>query len=199
MPDPRLAALARKRLNFDPSQRELFTIENGWRLDEVRQPLPSEPPGPPLADGSWEAARRIARNYDFAEPSIVRATFDREQPLEDRNMLLELRLYGLRVHVGVRVGDIYDEQAAEDGREARLWGWNYRTLDGHVEQGQMDWQVWKWLDSGDVEFRIKAFSKPADEGNPIIRLGFRLFGRREQLKFLARTSERMARLTAAAV
>ena len=198
MRDPRLAALEGKRLNFDPSEPERFTPANGWRLDDVRQPLPSEPPGPPLADGSWEAARRIARDYDFAEPSIVRATFDREQPLEHRNMLLELRFYGLRFHVGVRVGDIYDEAVEVKGRRGRVWGWNYRTLEGHVEQGQMDWQVWKWVDSGDVEFRIKAVSKPADEGNPIVRLGFRLFGRREQLKFLARTSERMARLAAAA-
>jgi uncharacterized protein (UPF0548 family) len=198
MHDPRLAALESKRLNFDPSERERFTAANGWRLDDVRQPLPSEPPGPPLPDGSWEAARRIARDYDFAEPSIVRATFDREQPLEHRNMLLELRFYGLRFHVGVRVGDIYDETVEAEGRRGRVWGWNYRTLEGHVEQGQMDWQVWKWVDTGDVEFRIKAVSKPADEGNLIIRLGFRLFGRREQLKFLARTSERMARLTPAA-
>jgi uncharacterized protein (UPF0548 family) len=199
MGDSRLAALATKRLNFDPSDRERFTTANGWRLDDVRQPLPSEPPGPPLPNGSWEAARRLARDYDFAEPSIVRAIFDHKQPLENRNMLLELRFYGLRFHVGVRVGDIYDEMVEAGGRQGRVWGWNYRTLEGHVEQGQMDWQVWKWVDTGDVEFRIKAYSKPAREGNPIVRLGFRLFGRREQLKFLARTSQRMARLTAAEV
>ena len=195
----RVDELEGRKLNFDPTRPQEFSAANGWRHDDVRTSLPSEPPGPPLPDGSWETARRIARDYDFAEPSIVRASFDRDQPLEHRNMLLELRFLGLRLHVGVRVGDIYDEEGQRDGRDARVWGWNYRTLEGHVEQGQMDWQVWKFLDSGEVEFRIKAFSKPAGEGNPIIRLGFRLFGRREQLKFLARTGERMARLTAAAL
>jgi len=198
-PERRLAELEHKRLNFDLDRREEFKAENGWRIDEVRQPLPPEPPGPPLPHGSWEAARRLARNYDFAEPSIVRATFDPEQPLEHRNMLLELRFYGLRLYAGVRVGEIYDKTVDEHGTRGRVWGWNYRTLEGHIEQGQMDWQVWKWLDSGEVEFRITAFSKAASEGNPIVRLGFRLFGRREQLKFLARTSERMARLTTTAL
>ena len=198
-PERRLAELEHKRLNFDLDRREEFKAENGLRFDEVRQPLTPEPPGPPLPHGSWEAARRLARNYDFAEPSIVRATFDPEQPLEDRNMLLELRFYGLRFYAGVRVGEIYDDTLEEHGRTARVWGWNYRTLEGHIEQGQMDWQVWKWLGSGEVEFRIRAFSRAASDRNPIVRLGFWLFGRREQLKFLARTSERMAHLTAAAL
>jgi uncharacterized protein (UPF0548 family) len=193
------SSLGSKRLNFDPGQSAEFTEENGWHLDDVRQPLPPEPIGPPLSDGSWEAARRLARDYDFAEPSIVRAHFDRDQPLEDRNMLLELRFYGLRFYSGVRVGDVYDRTEDHDGRTARVWGWNYRTLEGHVERGQMDWQVWKWFDSGEVEFRIRAFSQAANEGSRIVRLGFRLFGRREQLKFLRRTSRRMARLTAGEV
>ena len=43
--------------------------------------------------------------------------------------------------VGVRVGDVYDEQRQLSGRRGRVFGWNYRTLRGHVERGQMDWQV----------------------------------------------------------
>jgi uncharacterized protein (UPF0548 family) len=69
-------------------------------------------------------------------------------------------------------------------------------LEGHVEQGQMDWQVWKWLDDGTVEFRIHAFSRAAKRGNLLVRAGFKLVGRREQLRFLRQTCRRMARLTA---
>jgi hypothetical protein len=47
-----------------------------------------------------------------------------------------------------------------------------------------------------VLFRISSFSRPAPHGNILIRLGFRAFGRREQLRFLKLTAERMARLTA---
>ena len=110
-------------------------------------------------------------------------------------MLLVLHFHWLRIRVGVRVGDVYDDERELDGRPGRLFGWNYRTLEGHVEQGQMDWQVWKFPDSGEVLFRIHSFSRPARGGNPLLRIGFRLFGRQEQLRFLKLTAERMARST----
>ena len=191
-----LERMRARPLNFDLSRREKYTPEHGWKTDDVRHALPPEPPGDPVAGGSWETARRIARNYDFADPSIVEGIFDREEPLEHRTMLLILHFHALRIGVGVRVGDVYDEKRELDGRPGRVFGWNYRTLEGHVEKGQMDWQVWKFPETGEVLFRIHSFSRPAGSGNPLKRIGFRLFGRREQLRFLALTSERMARLTA---
>jgi hypothetical protein len=191
-----LAALETRRVNFAPGSPEDFTAERGWHVDDFTQPLPSEPPGEPTEHGSWQTARRLARNYDFAEPSIVTAYFDPEHPLERRNMLLQLRFYGLSLWVGVRVGDVYDQVRRIGERSARVWGWSYRTLEGHVEEGQMDWQVWKWLDDGTVEFRIHAFSRATKRGNLLVRAAFRLIGRREQLRFLRQTCRRMARLTA---
>jgi len=194
-PDQALADLANRQVNFDLSRRAEYTPENGWHADDVRRTLPSEPPGEPVGDGSWETGRQIARNYDFADPSIVEAVFDREAPLEERTMLLILHFHRLRIHVGVRVGDVYDQERELDGRLGRVAGWNYRTLEGHVEKGQMDWQVWKFPDTGEVLFRICSFSRPAGGGNPLLRLGFKLFGRHEQLRFLNLAAERMARLT----
>jgi uncharacterized protein (UPF0548 family) len=191
-----LADLRDRPLNFDPTRRDEYTPERGWYADDVRRPLPPEPPGDPVPHGSWEAARRIARDYDFAEPSIVEGVFDRDEPLEDRTMLLILHFRALRIRVGVRVGDVYDERQDLDGRSGQVFGWNYRTLQGHVEKGQMDWQVWKFPDSGEVLFRISSFSRPSGGGNLLVRIGFRLFGRREQLRFLKLTADRMARLTA---
>jgi uncharacterized protein (UPF0548 family) len=192
-----LDALHDKGLNFDLGQGELVTAEHGWRIDDYRQPLPPEPPGPPRPGGSFEVARRLMRDYEFADPAIVRAIYHPDSPFEQRNMLLEGRFHGLRFHFGVRVGGVNDEQRTVDGRQAKVWGWNYRTLQGHLEMGQMDYEVWKWLDSGQVEFRIHAFSRPAHIPNPIIRLGFRLFGRRVQRRFARHACQRMARLTAA--
>ena len=186
-------------LNFDLRQRDRFTSLAGWRFDEYRQPLPKEKPGPPVPGGSWEIARRLVRDYEFADPTIIRAVYHPDRPLEGRDMLLEARFYGLRFHFGVRVGGVIDEARELDGRRVRVWGWNYRTLQGHLEMGQIDYEVWKWLDNGEVEFRIRRFSRPAEVGNPLVRLGFRLFGRREQLRFARRACERMARLTAAAL
>lgn len=192
----RLAELAHSDLNFDPADRRAFTPANGWRIDDVCQPLPAEPAGMPVTGGSWEIARRLMRGYEFADPSIVRAFYDPESSLERRNMLLKLQAFGL-VHMfaGVRVGEVYEETREVAGRQARVWGWNYRTLEGHPEMGQMDWQVWKWLDSGEVEFRVHAVSRGAHISNPFVRLGFRLVGRHERRAFLESTRRRMRTFT----
>jgi uncharacterized protein (UPF0548 family) len=192
-----LAALADKGFNFDPDQAEHFTAANGWHVDDYIQPLPPEPAGPPAPVGSFEVARRLMADYEFADPAIVRAVYAPESPLDRRDMLLEGRFWGLRFHFGVRVGGLVDEETAVDGRRLRRWGWNYRTLQGHLEMGQMDYEVGKWLDSGEVEFRIHVVSRPAHIPNPVIRLGFRLFGRRVQRRFARHACQRMARLTAA--
>jgi uncharacterized protein (UPF0548 family) len=190
-----LAELRSRDLNFDVTRRDEYTSENGWHADDVRHALPAEPPGAPTPGGSWETARAIARNYDFADPSIVRGVFDREEPLEQRTMLLILHFHRLRIYVGVRVGDVYDEERTLDGRRGRVFGWNYRTLEGHVEQGEMKWEVWKFPETGEVLFRVASFSRAAPRGSLLVRIGFRLFGRREQLRFLALTAGRMAQLT----
>ena len=117
------------------------------------------------------------RDYAFADPAIVRAVYDPAGELADRNMLLQARFGPLRFFFGCRVGAITDETRTVDGRAVRVWGWSYGTLAGHVERGQMDFAVWKWLDDGAVEFRIHVVSRRAKVRNPIIRLGFRLVGR----------------------
>jgi uncharacterized protein (UPF0548 family) len=192
-----LEALAGKSYNFDPDQSEHFTTDNGWKIDDYTQPLPPEPPGPPRPGGSFEVAQRLMRDYQFADPAIVRAIYAEDSPFERRDMLLEGRFYGLRFHLGVRVGGLVDQELALDGRPLRRWGWSYRTLQGHLEMGQMDYEVRKWLDSGEVDFRIHAFSRPAHIPNPVVRLGFRVFGRWVQRRFARHACQRMARLTAA--
>ena len=200
-PDARriLDELHDKGLNFELADRHRFRVSDGWLADDYCQPLPSEPPGPPVPGGSWEVAQRLMRDYEFADPSIVRAVYHPDRPLQERDMLLEVRFYGLRFRVGVRVGGVVDETREVDGRKVAVWGWNYRTLQGHLEMGQMDYEVWKWLDTGEVEFHTCRFSRRARAGNPIVRLGVRIFGRRQQVKFARRACERMARLTTAAL
>jgi uncharacterized protein (UPF0548 family) len=190
----RLAALADKPLNFDLAA--LQDPAGGWDVTDLCQRLPDEPPGDPVEGGSWQIARRLMRGYEFADPSIVRAYYDPAVPLERRNMLLKLQAFGvLHLYAGVRVGEVYDQTREVDGRGARVWGWNYRTLAGHVEMGQMDWEVWKWLDEGRVEFRVHAVSRPAPVPNPIVRIGFHLLRGRERRAFLESTRERMRTFT----
>jgi uncharacterized protein (UPF0548 family) len=194
-----LDALHDKALNFELGPRADFTAERGWHVDSYRQPLRAEEPGPPRPDGTWEVASRLMRDYEFADPAIVRAVYYGDRLLQDRDLLLEARFWGLRFHLGVRVGGVIDGTRRVDGRDVRVWGWNYRTLQGHLEMGQMDYEVWKWVDTGEVEFRISAFSRGAPMRNPILRIGFRLFGRHEQVKFARHACARMAKLTDAAL
>jgi uncharacterized protein (UPF0548 family) len=190
-----LADLNKRRLNFDPGAIDPYETGSGWRIDNYCQQLPREGPGAPSERGAWATARRLLRDYEFIDPSIVRAMYRTGGPLKGRDMLLELRLYSLRFHVGVRIVEVSERLLSEDGREATTWGWSYSTLEGNFEVGQMDYEVRKWHDTGEVEFRIHAFSRVAPIPNPVIRLGFRLFGRRKQTQFARRACERMLRLT----
>jgi uncharacterized protein (UPF0548 family) len=184
-------------LNFEPQPLEAYTPERGWHADALSQRLPAEAPGDPAPRGAWHVARRLMEDYRMADPRIVRATWAPGAPLLGRDMLLELRLFRvLSVHAGVRVTRVWDEDRAVGGRRARVFGYEYATLRGHVEVGRMDYELWKWTHDGALEFRLHAHSRASHDGAPWVRLGFRLFGRREQVRFYLRCCERMARLTA---
>jgi uncharacterized protein (UPF0548 family) len=182
--------------NFDPRRLRELVVEERWHHDDRRQPLPSEPPGEPVPGGSFGRAKALMRDYAFAEGSAVHAIFQEDAPLQGRDMLLVGRFLGLDFRLGVRVFEVVDERREEDGRPVQVSGWGYRTLHGHLERGEMRYEVRKWLDTGEVEFRIAAMSHRAHVGNPLVRIGFGLFGRREQLKFYDHTCEVMARKTA---
>jgi uncharacterized protein (UPF0548 family) len=192
----RLAALAGTPVNYDVEALDVSHPPPGWNVDDRCQALPAELPGDPVPEGSWEIACRLIRGYEFADPSLVRAHYDPARPLDGREMLLELRALGLvRVYVGVRVVHVYDEVRAVQRRQARVFGWAYRTLKGHVEEGQMDWQVWKWVDTGEVQFRVHAVSRTAPIPNPFVRVGFWALRAHERTLFLDSTSRRMRMLT----
>jgi uncharacterized protein (UPF0548 family) len=182
-----LIEMRARPLNFDPAAVGSPPRGGGWHVDDLAAPL---------ALGSFERARDAMRRYEVADPALVRAFYDERDPLEGRTMVLELRLRRLRFVVGVRVGAAYDERRDVDGRAVRVGGWNYRTLEGHLEMGQLAWEVWKWEDTGAVEFHIHAFSRPAPTDDLVVGLGYRLVGRRQQLRFYRRACARMAALTA---
>ena len=197
-PDRDRARLARLRdlpVNYDPAHTDPTATGAGWHIDDLSAELPGEASGEPVAGGSWQVARQLMNGYQIADPHRVRGIFDHQAPLQGRDMLLEIRFMMLRAHVGVRVTAPYEEIRTVDGRDAHVFGWAYQTLDGHFEQGEMHYQLWKWLDDGSVEFRIHAYSRPAKSGPLWLRLGFRLVGRRQQLQFYRTACRRIRRLT----
>lgn len=136
----------------------------------------------------------MVRGYQFTDHRRLRGVFRPDDPLLGRDMLLEGRFGPLRFHMGVRVTEIVDE--VRDG--ARVWGWTYDTLQGHLEQGRLTYEVVKDLTTGEVEFVIRAFSRRARIPDPLLATGFALFGRGVQLEFYHRAGQRVRDLLGAA-
>lgn len=192
----RLDDLARRPVNYDTESLDLDNPGPGWHVDDRLHPLPSEAPGPPEDERSFQIAARLIRGYAFADPSLVRAYYDTDKPLEGRDMLLELRALNLvHVFVGVRVHEVYEMDFQHEGQTVHTFGWCYRTLEGHVERGQMNWEVWKWPDTGEVAFHVHAVSRPASIANPFVRVGFMVLRNHERTAFLDSTDRRMRAFT----
>jgi len=169
-----LDELSRLRINYDLAQSPENGFESAkghWHVDSDTTRLGREGPGPPEHGGLWEAACHLVGEYEFADARILRGVYRRNSALLGRNMLLEGRFFGLRFYFGVRVTGVIDEERdAGDGPE-RVWGWCYQTLEGHLEQGRLSYEVIKHLTTGQVAFRVAGYSRPAPIGNAIVRLG----------------------------
>lgn len=186
-----------QRLRDAPENYELDgdpSPEDGWYVDTYTLVLPREAPGDAEPGGSYEIACDLVRGYEFADPYIIQAVFLPDVDLQDRTMLLKGRFLFLRFLMGVRVVKVVDETGEEDGRPVRVWGWCYRTLAGHLEAGEMCYRVVKRLDDGDVTFRVTRYVRDEAIPNPVIRLGWRTFGRYMQVVFVRRSLARMRRL-----
>ncbi|MFI7241417.1 DUF1990 family protein [Streptomyces qinglanensis] len=190
-----LHSLADRTVNYAPVTGSRVPTWNArWHIDYLRQPLAREPAGDPVRGGAWDIACRLVRDYQFAEPSILRALYRGDMPLLGRDMLLEGRFAGLRFDMGVRVTSVIDETHGSGAAESRVWGWAYRTLQGHLEQGELAYQVVKRLRTGTVEFRITGHSRRAPLPNPVVRTGFAVFGRWTQHRFYHASARRLRRL-----
>lgn len=184
--------LADARINYSGDE----VHRPAWNFDTHRSMLPPERPGPPEPEGSWEQARVLLRDYQFSPPELVRALYDPAAPLLGRNMLLEARFHGLHFYVGVRVTELVDETRTNGERR---WGWAYETLDGHLERGKITFEVEKHPATGAVRFVVSSYSQRAPSLGWLTALGWRMFGRRTQLRFYCRCGERLRVLVEAAL
>ena len=194
----RLEAYTNAEVNYDFSRQSGYTTETGWRLDDYATDLPPEAPGPPAAAGSFAAAQEVLRRYAFPPPDLITGYFDPAVPLEKRIMVLRAHFLVFNFYFGVRVSEVTDEadRATPNGPE-RVWGYGYRTLEGHFERGQIDFTIHKNVTSGAVQFRIHAVSQSGQIHNPFYWVGFKLFGRILQRKFARESLRRMRALVAA--
>lgn len=191
----RLASYANAQVNYDFANPSALTSATGWRFDDYATDLPAEAPGPPAAAGAFAAAQDVLRRYAFPPPSLITGIFKPDVPLANRVMLLRGRFLGFSFWFGVRVSEVTDEAARPTpaGPEC-VWGYGYRTLQGHFERGQIDFTIHKNLTTGAVQFRIHAVSQTGRIRNPFYWLGFKLFGRRLQRRFARESLARMRQL-----
>ncbi|ALW83852.1 hypothetical protein AUC43_01275 [Hymenobacter sedentarius] len=196
----RLESYANAEVNYDFSRQNEYTSATGWRIDDYETALPAEAPGPPAAAGSFAAAQDVLRRYAFPPPDLITGIFSPDGPLEKRIMVLRAQFLFFKFYFGVRVSGVTDEaaRATPDGPE-RVWGYGYRTLEGHFERGQIDFTIHKNLGTGAVQFRIHAVSQLGQIRNPFYWVGFKLFGRSLQRKFARESLRRMQEMVATAL
>lgn len=181
-------------LNFDLERVHEYTKANGWNVDDYEAELPPEPPGEPLPNGSWKAAQKVLREYRFPPPDLITGIFVPDSELNNRVMVLRGQFLMFKFYFGVRVVDVVDE--VRDGKNGKeyVWGYSYRTLQGHFEMGQITFTIIKNATTGKVLFTIHAFSKTGHIANPFYRLGFKMFGRKLQVRFAHESMKRMQML-----
>jgi uncharacterized protein (UPF0548 family) len=184
--------LADARINYSVDE----VCRPSWNIDTYSTALPPERPGPPEPGGCFEHACRLVRDYEFSPPKIVRALYDPDAPLLGRDMLLEARFHGMHFYCGVRVTEVVDE--AHDDAD-HVWGWAYETLEGHLERGKVTYEVVKQQETGKVEFVVSCHSQAAPTLDRVTFLGWRLFGRRTQLRFYRGCSRRLQRFVESAL
>ena len=201
----RLDAYSDVEVNYDFSRQKEYTSATGWRIDDYETDLPAEAPGPPEAAGSFAAAQGVLRRYAFPPPDLITGIFRPDGPLENRIMLLRAQFLFFKFYFGVRVSEVTDEAARASpagpagSYPERVWGYGYRTLEGHFERGQIDFTIHKNLTTGAVQFRIHAVSQSGQIRNPFYWVGFKLFGRMLQRKFARESLRRMQELVTAAL
>lgn len=180
-------------VNYDESDAPPH-VDTGWHHDHVTVELGREAPGPTQPGGLAETAYALVDAYEFADPHLIRAVYRRGPELLGRDMLLEGRFLRMRFLLGVRITEQHDEVRTGPHGPERAVGWAYQTLEGHLEQGRLTYEVVKELDTGLVTFSIIAYSRRAPVPNPLLRWGFRLFGRANQLRFYRRALRLLHRL-----
>lgn len=203
MTDPqlqmRLEALSGAPFNLDLEQQATWHAKDGWNHDRYQTELVAEPPGPPLSNGSFQAACQVLREYRFPPPDLITGIFLPDQPLEQRVMLLRGQFVGMVFYFGVKVSGVVSELRQTPHGAEHVWGYRYATLEGHFERGQIEFLIAKHVQSGKVEFRISAVSRTGVIQNMFYRIGFQLFGRRLQRRFATESLKRMQRLVKIAV
>jgi uncharacterized protein (UPF0548 family) len=173
--------------NFDPA------VKDGWSAHRSSAVVARELPGPPASHGAFERLCTAVADYEFSDPAIVTAHFDRQVPLEQRRLLLELKVLGLRYLCAAVVVKV----RTESDPDASYFGFRYDTLQGHIERGEEWFLLTKLHATGDIRFEISARWRGGDFPNWWSRVGFAGLGQYYQRQWHMRAHRRLAFLAGA--
>ncbi len=203
----------------DPALAALITPEvrpaPGWTVDHTGALLGYEPPGPPLPDGRFARTRRAIIGYRFADPRITQGHFDADAPLLGRDILVDIRVPGLRVLGAVRVGAVIDDApcgtlvpltpdhgttSAPDGPAdapaagRTRFGVRMDSLSGHLLTGAEWLSITKDHRTGAVRCSIDVQWRLGRLPTWWMGLGFRLLGRQFQQRWRRQAIRRLRAL-----
>lgn len=173
--------------NFDPA------VKDGWSAHRSTAIVARELPGAPAPGGAFERLCTAVADYEFSDPAIVTAHFDRDTPLEKRRLLLELKVLGLRYLCAAAVMKVRDQR--DD--VASYFGFRYDTLQGHIERGEEWFLLTKLHATGDIRFEISARWRAGDFPNWWSRAGFAGLGHYYQKRWHIHAHRRLAYLAGA--
>lgn len=188
-----LEAFRRRMEGAEPSFQTpagLMDREHGWREEFFEEVVGREAPGLPEPGGLWERARHAVEQFEFSEPRIMVAHFDRDAPVEGRLMLLEFRALGGRMVNGVRVQKVVEERTSERSLFCYCW----YSLEGHPERGWEAVRLEKDGRTGEVRFAIEDRRREGDFPNWFSQLGFRLIGTFYRNLWMKRAATRLRKL-----
>lgn len=173
--------------NFDPS------VKDGWSAHRSSAIVARELPGPPVEGGAFKRLCNAVADYEFSDPDIVTAHVDLETPLENRRLLLELKVLGLRYLCAAVVMKVRNESSAK----ATWFGFRYDTLQGHIERGEEWFLLTKNHETGEIRFEISARWRAGDFPNWWSRAGFAALSQHYQRQWHMRAHRRLAFLAGA--
>lgn len=182
-----LLILQTKSINFAV---ETIESDTNWHRYDIQIYLGKDTPQNPIR----EKACLALINYEFTPPEVMRVYFDKAVPPNERNLSLNTRFLFLRFQWGGRISNIFDESQQTENGTVHIHGISYQTLEGHFEQGQLTSEIWKYQATGDVYFRLHAYSRVGQIKNPIYRLFFPVSLKFIRPYFIWRALRRMRRL-----
>ena len=134
--------------------------------DSYERIMATEPPGPPLPDGPFEALARAILGYEIFPPPLVTGVL-RRNPVQLGDT------YGICYHVVSGIDLFFAGRVTDVFRDDHRAGFTFRTVIGHPELGEETFWVEKDQATGVVRAGLRSWSRPGTWltwlGRPLVR------------------------------